>query len=132
VIIEEKPGNPKYYEKMSELLQELIRKRKQEAAEYAKYLEELAKLARKVKRTEGQERYPVELQSEGQKALYDNLNQDKELVMTLDETVKYTAKDGWRENRIKERQVKQALKKKLPDEVDINTVMEVIKNQHGY
>lgn len=58
VIIEERPGNPKYYDKMSELLQELIKKRKKEAADYELYLKELVELARKVKRTEGQDPYP--------------------------------------------------------------------------
>ncbi|MEX2368979.1 MAG: restriction endonuclease subunit R, partial [Candidatus Paceibacterota bacterium] len=132
VIIEERPGNPKYYEKMSELLEELIRKRKKEAADYEKYLNELVELAKKVKRTGGQEAYPPELSSDGQKALYDNLEADKELTLTIDETVKYTAKDGWRQNRIKERQVKQAIKKKIPDDIDIGLVMEVIKNQNEY
>ena len=132
VIIDEKPGNPKYYEKMSELLEELIRQRKKEAVKYAEYLKKLVELARKVKRTDGQEQYPPELKSEGQKALYDNLDQDKELVLSIDETVKYTAKDGWRENRIKERQVKNAINKHIPGHMDINTVMEVIKNQHEY
>jgi len=132
VIIEEKPGNPKYYEKMSELLEELIEERKKKAAEYAKYLEKLAELARKVKRLEGQEKYPAKVQSKGQKALYDNLNHDKELVMTVDETVRYTAKDGWRENTIKERQVINAVRKQIPEELDINMVMEVIKNQDEY
>jgi len=132
VIIEEKPGNPKYYEKMSELLKELIRKRKKEAADYEKYMDSLAELARKVKRLDGQDKYPSELKTEGQKALYDNLNQDKELVMTLDETVKYTAKDGWRENKIKERQVMQAIRKNLPKAIEIGLVMEVVKNQDEY
>ena len=132
VIIEQKPGNPKYFESMSELLEELIRQRKKAAQEYEKYLEKLAELARKVKRTEGQERYPQTVHSNGQKALYDNLNQDPELTILIDDTVKYTAKDGWRANRIKERQVKQAIKKKLPDDVSIDLVMEVIRNQHEY
>ena len=132
VIIEEKPGNPKYYEKMSELLEELIEQRNKKAAEYARYLEKLTELARKVKRMDGQEKYPSELKTDGQKALYDNLNQDKELVMTLDETVKYTAKDGWRENKIKERQVMQAVKRNLPENVEISVVMEVVKNQNEY
>lgn len=132
VIIEEKPGNPRYYEKMSELLEELIRQRKKEAAEYAKYLQKLAELARKVKRLDGQDKYPANLQSEGQKALYDNLNSDLELTMTIDETVKYTAKDGWRENKIKERQVVNAIRKQIPDHMDITLVMEVIKNQNEY
>ncbi|REL32990.1 HsdR family type I site-specific deoxyribonuclease [Rhodohalobacter sp. SW132] len=132
VIIEEKPGNPKYYEKMSELLEELIRKRKKEAADYEQYLQKLVELAKKVKRTEGQEKYPENVQSSGQKALYDNLNNDPEIALLVDETVKYTAKDGWRENKIKERQVMQAVKKKLPKEIEIGMVMEVVKNQNEY
>jgi type I restriction enzyme, R subunit len=132
VIIEKRPGNPKYYDKMSELLQELIKKRKKEAADYEQYLKELVELARKVKRTEGQEQYPSDLKTEGQKALYDNLEGDKELTLTIDETVKYTAKDGWRDNRIKQREVVQALKKQIPDHMDVNSVMDVIKNQNEY
>jgi type I restriction enzyme, R subunit len=132
VIIEERPGNPKYYEKMSELLQELIRKRKEQAADYEQYLQELVALAKKVKRTEGQDKYPEKVKSEGQKALYDNLNSNYELALTIDETVKYTAKDGWRENKIKERQIKNALNKHIPDHMDINVVMDLIKNQHEY
>jgi type I restriction enzyme R subunit len=133
VIIEERPGNPKYYDKMSELLEELIRKRKQEAAAYARYLKKLEKLARKVKRSEGQEKYPEELQSEGKKALYDNLGQDKELALAMDETVRYNAKDGWREqNPIKERMLRNAVKRTLPDETNIDGIMEIIRKQHEY
>ncbi|MEX0660378.1 MAG: HsdR family type I site-specific deoxyribonuclease [Balneolaceae bacterium] len=132
VIIEERPGNPKYYEKMSELLEELIRKRKKEAASYEKYLQELVALAKKVKRTEGQDKYPEKVKTNGQKALYDNLNSDYELALVVDETVKYTAKDGWRENIIKERMVVNSIRKQIPDHMDISLVMEVIKNQNEY
>ena len=132
VIIEEKPGNPKYFEKMSELLEELIEQRKKSAAEYEQYLKKLVELAKKVKRMEGQEKYPEQVESEGQKALYDNLDQNKELALMIDETVRYTAKDGWRENKIKQRQVAYEIKKKLPDDVDISVVMDVLKNQNEY
>ncbi|MGN8226727.1 type I restriction endonuclease subunit R [Gracilimonas sp. BCB1] len=132
VIIEERPGNPKYYDKMSELLEELIQQRKKAAAEYAKYLEMLAQLAKKVKRVEGQERYPERVESDGQKALYDNLNNDAELTLTIDETIKYSAKDGWRDNKIKERQVANAIKKHLPEDINLTLVMEVVKNQREY
>ena len=132
VIIEERPGNPKYYEKMSELLEELIEQRKKAAEDYAKYLEKLAELARKVKRMDGQDKYPEKVHSEAQKALYDNLDNNAELTLTIDETVRYTAKDGWRENTIKERQVANAIKRHLPEDVDITMVMEVVKNQREY
>ena len=38
LIIDEQPINPKYYEKMSELLDALIEQRRQEALDYQKYL----------------------------------------------------------------------------------------------
>src|SRR5699024_6944022 len=133
VIVEERPGNPKYYEKMSQLLEELIRQRKQEAAEYARYLKKLEKLARKVKRSEGQEKYPEELKTEGQKALYDNLDEDKEQALVLDETIRYNAKDGWRkQNPIKERMLRNAVKKTLSDAGKLDDIMEIIREQNEY
>jgi DNA-binding CsgD family transcriptional regulator len=39
LIIDEQPINPKYYEKMSELLNALIQQRRQNALDYQKYLE---------------------------------------------------------------------------------------------
>ena len=76
--------------------------------------------------------YPTKVQSSAQKALYDNLNYDEELALTIDETVKYTAKDGWRENKIKQRQVANAIKKHIPKDVNLSLVMEVLKNQNEY
>jgi type I restriction enzyme R subunit len=133
VIVEERPANPKYYDKMSELLEELIRKRKQEAAEYARYLKKLEALARKVKRSEGHEKYPGELETEGQKALYDNLDNDKELALALDETIRYSAKDGWRnENPIRERMLKNAIQKNLPDGIAAEEVMKIVRRHDEY
>ena len=45
LIIDETPVNPKYYEKMSRLLDDLIRQRKQEALEYKEYLARMVELA---------------------------------------------------------------------------------------
>ncbi|HKK44534.1 MAG TPA: type I restriction endonuclease subunit R [Balneolaceae bacterium] len=131
VIIEERPANPKYYEKMSELLDELIQQRKRAAMEYKAYLKKLVELTRKVKQVDGQN-YPERVQTSGQKALYDNLNNDDKLALAIDQTVKYTAKDGWRENKIKEREVKRAIKMSLPELFDAQEILEVIKNQHEY
>ncbi len=131
VITEERPTNPKYYDKMSELLDELIQQRKQHALAYQEYLKEIVALTRQVKQ-EGRQDYPETLRTTGQKALYDNLEQNEELAMVMDNTVKYTAKDGWRGDRMKERQLKIAIKKKLPERYDINAVFDIIKNQHEY
>ena len=50
VIHDEQPINPRYYEKMSELLDELIAQRRQEAIEYEEYLARIVELTRQIKR----------------------------------------------------------------------------------
>jgi len=47
VIIDERPTNPMYYEKMSELLDTLILERQHQAQEYAQYLARITELATK-------------------------------------------------------------------------------------
>ena len=44
LIIDEQPINPKYYEKMSELLDALIEQRRQEALDYQEYLAKIVEL----------------------------------------------------------------------------------------
>ncbi len=117
---------------MSELLDELIKLRKEDALKYEQYLKEIEELTKKVKQVNGQDKYPKSLESPSQKAFYDNFANDEELSLTIDETVKYTAKDGWRGNPIKKRELEQAVKKKLPEELDIEFVMEIISNQNEY
>ena len=50
VIIDERPTNPMYYEKMSELLDTLILERQHQAQEYAQYLARITELATKCSR----------------------------------------------------------------------------------
>src|SRR5207248_8687007 len=49
LIIDESPINPKYYEKMSELLDALIKQRRQEALKYEEYLSRIVELTKKAK-----------------------------------------------------------------------------------
>jgi len=47
LIIDEMPTNPKYYEKMSTLLDELIKERKEDAKSYKEYLAKIVELSKK-------------------------------------------------------------------------------------
>jgi type I restriction enzyme R subunit len=49
IITDESPINPKYYDRMSELLDALIEQRRQQAISYQEYLEQVKQLARQVK-----------------------------------------------------------------------------------
>ena len=49
LITDEMPTNPKYYAQMSELLAELVKKRKQDDIEYKEYLAQIVELTKKAK-----------------------------------------------------------------------------------
>ena len=73
LIIDEMAINPKYYEKMSELLDALIAQRKQEAFDYRTYLEKVVELTKQVSNPEATPSYPPTINNSGRRALYDNL-----------------------------------------------------------
>ena len=133
LIIDEKPINPKYYEKMSELLEQLIRERKESAIEYKEYLEKIKELADMIVKPDTKISYPSSINTKAKQALYDNLNQDEELANKIDEVIKTTKEDGTWGNMMKERKLRIAIKKTLAKQVDkLDEIMEIIKNQDEY
>jgi type I restriction enzyme, R subunit len=50
----------------------------------------------------------------------------------VDEAIKSKRKDGWRSNKIKEREVQFAIREVLPDEAQANKILEIVKNQDEY
>jgi type I restriction enzyme R subunit len=133
LIIDEQPLNPKYYDRMSDLLDALIKERKVQAKVYEEYLKKLVELAQKVKNptSSGETGYPVSLDTSSKRALYDNLGQDEKTAVNLDEEIRATRPDNWRGNLIKERAVRQAVAKYVTEE-DVDRVFELVKNQREY
>ena len=132
VIIEEMPINPNYCEKMSELLDTLIQERQNQAQEYEQYLARIIELARQVQNPTGGTAYPKSLNTRARRALYDNLGNDEQRAITLDDVIQRTKKDGWRGSRIKEREVRYAIRKVLQDEALANRILEIVKKQDEY
>lgn len=131
VIIDEQPINPKYYEKMSDLLDALIRERKQEATNYEAYLKKLVELTKKVVNPSGGVAYPKSLNTAAKRALYDNLGNNEELAIALNKDILATRKDNWRGNVIKEREVLYAIQKHITDDAEAERVFELVKNQQA-
>ena len=152
IIIDEMAVNPKYYEKMSELLDALISQRKQEAIDYKAYLEKIVALTKQVSRPES-ERYPPAINSPARRALYDNLKDVPGLealmqtpnrvadpsddsagttALAVDDAVRAVKKADWRGNRFKEREVRRAIKGVLRDDTLVDKVFEIVKAQHAY
>lgn len=132
LIVDESPINPKYYEKMSELLDALIEKRKKEALDYQQYLAEIVALTRKVKSPTSGQTYPMSLDTPAKRALYDNLGKDEALAIKVDDAVRQTKKDDWRVHKVKEKEVRNALMAVLKDEAQVDNIFELVKSQRDY
>lgn len=132
VIIDEMAMNPKYYEKMSELLDALIDRRKQEAISYKAYLEKIVDLTKKVKKPETSSRYPSAIKTPALRALFDNLDKNEEMALKVDKAIRSKKKAGWRGNKLKEREVRIAIKKVVTDEELVEVIFEIVKNRHDY
>ena len=100
---------------MSVLLDELIKERKLQALDYKKYLEKIVALTKRITKPESSSSYPKTLNSKAKRALFDNLNRNEKLAIDLDAEILRTKKDDWRGNKIKEREVKNTVKKFIAD-----------------
>ena len=156
LIIDEMAVNPKYYERMSELLDALIAERKRQALDYKAYLARLVDLTKQVSNPAAQTTYPLAISSGPLRALFDNLQDvdglDARLVRTglmaevrggataaeraaiaLDKAIRAVKKADFRGNRFKEREVRNAVQSVLgDDEALVDTVFEIVKSQRDY
>ncbi len=134
-IIDENPVNPKYYEQMSELLDALIKERREQAVSYQEYLEKVRQLAEQVKPQSGmtQKTYPDAIDTNAKRSLYDNLGQDEALAFRIDTAVRHTKKEGWVGNRFKEREVANVLREEAGGyNINVDDMLELVKNQREY
>lgn len=149
-IIKEHLTDPAYFEKMSALLDEIIKLRKERAVEYEEYLQRIADLATRVQASQAHGA-PEQLSTPGRLALYNNLKgylvahkaaepefpyggKDRalDLALRIDETVKRARQDGWRDYEPKSRLIKQALYDLLKDIDEVNRLYPIIFAQKEY
>ena len=141
LIIEERAVNPQYYEKMSRLLDEIIRERRREALDYKEYLERIRDLARNVTKPAYGTAYPPAMTTDVLRALFDNLpgppHTREQTALKVDRAIRRVRKADWRGNRLKEREVRNAIRSALAGddgEVDpaaVGSIFEIVKAQHG-
>ena len=153
LIIDEAPVNPKYYEQMSELLDALILQRKREVIDYRAYMARIVDLTRSIRRPETKSSYPPGIRTTPLRALFDNLGKPsgsairevqaaygtsdadtrEATAIAVDSAVRGKKKADWRGNRIKEREVRNAIKSELGDnEGFVDMIFEIVKAQSDY
>jgi type I restriction enzyme R subunit len=131
-IIREHLIDPAYFEKMSKLLDEIIRERRDNAINYETYLKKIAELSKMVNNTGYNISVPAELKTREQRALYNNLGKDEKLAVKIDEAIKSVKKAGWRGNLAKENEIKAELYRILNDVKEVERIFAIIKEQSGY
>lgn len=156
LIIDEMAVNPRYYERMSELLDALIAERKRKAMDYKTYLAQLVALTKQVSNPATQTPYPLPINDAPLRALFDNLQDVPDLeerlertravaevrigataaelaALALDKAIRGVKKADWRGNRFKEREVRNAVQSVLgEDGALVDTVFEIVRNQRAY
>lgn len=130
-IIKEHLIDPAYFEEMSKLLDEIIKERKANAINYEEYLRKIADLSKKVTQTTRDD-LPVGIQTAAQRALYNNTGKNEALAIKIDAAVKKVKKADWRGNTPKENEIKQALNEVLKDQVEVERLFAIIKQQSEY
>ena len=131
-IVDENPINPKYYEQMSVLLDELIEQRRQEMLDYQDYLRKIAQLAEQVI-CPPQSHYPKTINTAGKQAIFDNFCQDEHWVNRLHNAIQAHKQDGYLNNKMKQKHLKNQLNP-LFDEQGLNAddVLALIIKQTEY
>lgn len=155
-IVKEHLNDPAFYERMSALLDGIIKLRKEKAEEYEQYLLRIAQLVKNVEAGRAEDA-PIELTTPGRRALYNNLqpwlatrparhvaeptppygdgeirNPALALALRIDQTVKAIRPDSWRGNPAKENTIKAALYALLLDAEQVERIFLILKAQGEY
>lgn len=132
-VVEKILINPKYYEKMSSILDELIKARREGAIVYEKLLEKYIELVKNAENPENNSHYPESIRrSEALRAFYDNCGNDESLAIAIDKAVRESKQVDFRHNEFKERRIKQALLKVLNDKDEVERVYNIVVQQGEY
>jgi type I restriction enzyme R subunit len=133
-IVEKTETNPKYFDKMSMLLKELIEERKRAAISYEEYLKRVVELTRKVEKPESNVNYPEGIRkSKALMSLYDNLGQNEELAIKLHNRIITEKQDGWRGDPIKSRKIEGIIYSCIGDnEEEIKRIFKIAESQGEY
>lgn len=131
-IIKETPTNPRYYNKMSELLKELIEMKKDQNLNYQDYINHLVSLVMKVKNPETSGAYPNSINNVRLRGLYDILDKSEKDTLLMYDILTNSVSRDFMDSKIKQREVKFLIKTVVNDDSKIDEIFNLWKNTRGY
>jgi type I restriction enzyme R subunit len=134
VIVDERATNPKYYDRMSELLDALIEERRRGTLDYKEYLARLIAQAKQLDKGEGHGvQYPEWADTPARRSLVDFDLPSEDIALAVDQAVMNSKPAEWIGSKLKERRVRNAVSKVLPDGYErTNELMDLLKAQREY
>ena len=154
-IIRERLTDPRFYEQMSKLLDDLIKQSRADAAAYEDFLRKAEDLVKRLASKRPEDGGPVELHGNREAMVIfnnlpgilaaggepsnvaepepDELQQRAKLALEIDRTMRESAPAGWKGDQAREAQVLNALFPLLGRNREATMVLfELVKNQPGY
>jgi type I restriction enzyme R subunit len=133
VIIDERALNPKYFDRMSELLDAILEERRKGALDYKTYLAQLLEHATKLGKGESDTKYPDWANNGARRALVDFFYPALQIAVEIDTTIRLVKPDSWVGNPMKERRVRRALKAALPGNYDrLDELFDLVRARNEY
>ncbi|GAA7428390.1 HsdR family type I site-specific deoxyribonuclease [Helicobacter pylori] len=130
-IIEKEASDPKYYENLSSLLNDLISQFREKKLTYLAYLQQIRDLAKQVVHKEDKN-YPKRINTDALKTLYDNLDGNEALALEIDACIRGNKRDSWVGHHQKEKELKIALKPIIKDESLLERIFNLAKHTKEY
>jgi len=147
-ILRERLTDPRFYEQMSQLLEDLIRQKRDDTESYEAFLRQAEALVQQLAGEHNSVGRPAMLQGRPEAVvLFDNLPTLQassfrypespevlaELALQLDEAVRSSAPANWKGDEVREGQVKNALFPLMErDRTATEAIFELVRNQPGY
>ena len=147
-IIRDQLTDPRFYDQMSKLLEDLIKQSRDDSAAYEEFLRRAEDLVRQLAQRGPDAGIPASLHGNREAAvIFNNLptlptttfvcpdddDQKAALALQIDEAIREQAPAGWKGDDTRERQVKNALFPLLNRDRDTTLALfEIVKSQPGY
>ena len=142
LIVDRSEVNPRYYEKLSRLLDDIIRQHRRDDMNYREYLSAIVKLSSQIVGPENPAGYPSAINTAPLRALFDNLDtlpEDRReaAALAIDAAIRGARQDDWRGTTFKRRRVRNAITQVTQQELrgydlDVDMLFELAVNQSEY
>jgi type I restriction enzyme R subunit len=131
-IMKDHLNDPAFYDRMSDLLNQILEDLRQKQIDYEEFLKKIAAVAKQVQAGTATATPPA-LNTPGKRALFNNLGSNEALALKIDETVRMVKPDAFRGNQPKENEIKNALLPLLGNDTDeVERIFKIIVAQSEY